>query len=156
MISAFLLVAIGGVASFVLPCTTPFAALAATAALHAGPRRALVIVTCAWAVDELAGFAFFGYPRTHESLALALLALVAAAAAVATATFTRERASAWLVFAGSAVAFEAVFAVGTFALGTSLAMFAPAIDAWVVGANAVFFTIFEAGQRVQATAAARR
>ncbi len=150
MTYTLLLIAIAGCASFLLPCTAPFVALAATVALHAGARRALVVVAAAWALDECIGFAFFGYPRTSESFALAALALVCAALAVTAASLVRARGGApWLAFAGAAVAFEAAFALGTFALGMSLAMFAPAIDAWVIGANVLFFVAFELGYRLE-------
>jgi hypothetical protein len=148
MITTVFIIAIAGTASFLFPCTTPFVALAATLVTHGGARRALLGVGAAWAIDESAGFLFFGYPHTTESYGLAAAALASAAAAVAAAAIVRRRrSSAWLGFVVAALAFECVFAIATLALGETLAMFAPAIDAWVIGANAIFFAVFELARR---------
>jgi hypothetical protein len=145
------LIALGGFVSLLLPCVTPFGALAACAALRGRSRYALLVIAATWLVNEAAGFGFFGYPRTGESLAWALLSLVAAAVATvvcAAVVFAlRKRPYALRAAAAAATAtlvFEGALYLAARIAGMSLAGFALPIDVLVIETNALFFLAFEA------------
>ncbi len=151
MLTTLVLIATGGFASLLLPCVTPFGALAACAALRGRLRSALFVVGATWAVNEAAGFFFFGYPRTSDSYAWALLQVIAAAVATAVAAAvvagTRKRPffmRAVLTLAVATLVFESALALAARLAGLSLAAFSLPIDALVIETNVLFFLAFEA------------
>lgn len=84
-----LLAAASVLLSFRLSCATPFAALAALAAIHMKRNEGFALVGLAWALNQIVGFGFLGYPHDAQSYAwgaaigVAALATFAAASAVA-------------------------------------------------------------------------
>jgi hypothetical protein len=70
-------------ASFALACATPFAAFAVVAAAMLPLRRALLVVTGAWLVNQSVGFGPLHYPVDGSTLAWGFV--IGAAALVATA-----------------------------------------------------------------------
>lgn len=52
-----------------LACMTPFAALAALAAMHLRRRDGLTLMGLAWAASQLVGFGLLGYPHDPATLA---------------------------------------------------------------------------------------
>jgi hypothetical protein len=55
-------------ASFVFACATPFAALAALAALHMGRRDAFLFTGIAWAANQAIDYGFLHYPRSGTAM----------------------------------------------------------------------------------------
>ena len=163
MLVTGVLIALGGFVSFLLPCVTPFGALAACAALRGRSRYALLVVAATWLINEAAGFAFFGYPRTGDSYAWALLSLIAAIAATvvcaAVAFALRERpyvVRAALVLVTATLVFEGALFLAARIAGMSLDGFALPIDLLVIETNALFFLAFEAGAFALAALLPRR
>ena len=82
--------------SFAAACATPFAALAAVAALTLSRGDAYRIAVAVWLADQIVGYAIHGYPRTLESVAwgatIGAAALLATWAARAAATGLRATA----------------------------------------------------------------
>ncbi|MDA9506497.1 hypothetical protein XI09_18050 [Bradyrhizobium sp. CCBAU 11386] len=70
-------------ASFALACATPFAAFAVVAAAMLPLRRALLVVTGAWLVNQSIGFGALHYPIDGSTIAWGFV--IGAAALVATA-----------------------------------------------------------------------
>ena len=163
MLVTSVLIALGGFVSFLLPCVTPFGALAACAALRGRSRYALLVVAATWLINEAAGFASFGYPRTGDSYAWALLSLVAALVATvvcATVAFAlRERSyvvRAASVLVTATLVFEGSLFLAARIAGMSLDGFALPIDLLVIETNALFFFAFEAGAFALAAILTRR
>jgi hypothetical protein len=73
-------------ASLIFACATPFAALAAVAALTLPPRLALITTMGVWLGNQAVGFLMLGYPLTASALAwgpiLGGAAIVATAVAI--------------------------------------------------------------------------
>jgi hypothetical protein len=65
----FLIVAGSVGFSFVFACATPFAALAALAALNMPRRDVFSVMGMAWAANQLIGYGLLGYPQTWDSFA---------------------------------------------------------------------------------------
>lgn len=146
MVNFFLIVATGGLIAFLLPCVTPFGALAAWAVMRRGARFGLMVVTGAWGLNEAVGFTVFHYPQTGDSYAWALLSLSAAVVATYLASgvahATRERSTAWrtmAVLVVGVVGFELALAVGALTSGRAMGGFSLDIDALVVETNVLFF-----------------
>ncbi|SFN01466.1 hypothetical protein SAMN05216573_1071 [Bradyrhizobium sp. Rc3b] len=70
-------------ASFAFACATPFAAFAVIAAAMLPQRRALLVVTGAWLVNQTIGFGVLHYPVDANTIAWGFL--IGAAALLATA-----------------------------------------------------------------------
>lgn len=56
------------VGSLAFSCATPFAALAALAALHMDRRDAFIFIGASWLANQAVGFAFLDYPLTWDCL----------------------------------------------------------------------------------------
>lgn len=96
-------------------CATPFAALAALAALDFNRKEGLLVVLAVWLANQFVGFAFLGYP--HEAttyawgLAIGLAALASYVAARAVSTKLPNANLAIVCAASLAAAFIAYEAV---------------------------------------------
>lgn len=73
------------VGSLLLACVFPFASFAALAALTMTPRRGLMLVTGAWAVNQATGFFLMSFPWDAQAVGhgIAILAATLAATIVA-------------------------------------------------------------------------
>jgi hypothetical protein len=73
------------VGSLLLACVFPFASFAALAALTMAPRRGLMLVTAAWAVNQATGFFLMSFPWDAQAVGhgIAILAATLAATVVA-------------------------------------------------------------------------
>jgi len=109
-----LLAGAGVLTSFALACATPFAALAALAALHLRRADAFGLVALAWLANQAIGYGFLNYPVTWDTLAWGVMIAVAACAALAAAEFAERaagrRRGAAGALAGHLAAFAAAFA----------------------------------------------
>ncbi len=79
------------VGSLLLACVFPFASFAALAALTMTPRRGLVLVTAAWALNQATGFFLMSFPWDAQAVGhgIAILAAVLAATVVARTALTK-------------------------------------------------------------------
>jgi hypothetical protein len=96
-------------ASLIFACATPFAALAAVAALTLPPRLALITTMGVWLGNQAVGFLMLGYPLTASALAwgpiLGGAAIVATAVAIqVSAQFDRADLRHWLAVFAAALA----------------------------------------------------
>ena len=66
-----LLTAASTATTLVLACSTPFAALAALAAVHMRRNDAIRLVVMAWLASQVVGFAVHDYPRDPKTIAWA-------------------------------------------------------------------------------------
>ncbi len=73
------------VGSLLLACVFPFASFAALAALTMTPRRGLMLVAAAWAVNQATGFFLMSFPWDAQAVGhgIAILAATLAATIVA-------------------------------------------------------------------------
>src|SRR4051812_29768671 len=69
--------------SFAFACATPFAALAALAALHLRRADAFGLVALAWLANQAIGYGFLHYPATWDSLAWGVMIGLATCTALA-------------------------------------------------------------------------
>ena len=125
-----------------MACATPFAALAALAALHMSRRDGLALIGIAWLADQAVGYGLLGYPRTANSFAWGVIlgvgAFVALLAAQALAGRLRDRGAVLaggLAFAGALVAYEGVLVVATAVLASGAEAFSLPIVGWVLRVN---------------------
>lgn len=127
-------------------CVTPFAALAALAALTLPRNEALLAVGGVWLVNQAVGFGWLNYPPSGECVAWGIALGIGIMLAVLAARQAAARfAGAGKVAAGAAgflAAFAAhqlfLFAVAATLLGGTGA-FAPAIVGQVLAVNAAAF-----------------
>jgi hypothetical protein len=96
-------------ASMIFACATPFAALAAVAAVTLPPRLALITTMGVWLGNQAVGFLMLGYPLTAGALAwgpiLGGAAIVATAVAIqVSARFDRADLRYWLLVFAAALA----------------------------------------------------
>jgi hypothetical protein len=79
------------VGSLLLACVFPFASFAALAALTMTPRRGLILVTAAWALNQATGFFIMSFPWEAQAVGhgIAILAATLAATVVARAVLTK-------------------------------------------------------------------
>lgn len=105
--SAFLLVA-SAVGSLVFACVTPFAALAAVAAMTLPLPLALATTMSVWLSNQAIGFLVLAYPVSGNSLGWGLALGLAALAALAATSFITKRVDdrsasrRWIVGLGAA------------------------------------------------------
>lgn len=141
-----LLVAASIAFSFALACATPFAALAAMAALFMRRRDGFVLIAAAWFANQCVGYGFLHFPRTTDSFAwglmIGLAALAATQAAIVAKTYAKTAiAGGAIAFAAAFVAYEAVlFATGVVA--SDLSGFSAAIVGYIFWVNALAFIGF--------------
>lgn len=144
--SAFLIVG-SAVGSLALACATPFAALAAVAALTLPLRMALITSMGVWLANQAIGFGLLAYPMTASSLVwgpvLGASALAATAAAAHVAgLFDRSDIRRWLaVFAAALVVQQALVLAFGLLEGTSSLTVAAGVSGmnvlWLVGLAAI-------------------
>jgi hypothetical protein len=81
------------VGSLLLACVFPFASFAALAALTMTPRRGLMLVTAAWALNQATGFFLMSFPWDAQAVGhgIAILAATLAATVVARAAVDAVR-----------------------------------------------------------------
>jgi hypothetical protein len=70
------------VTTLLLACATPFAALAALAALHMRQRDGIILMLFAWAASQAIGFGVLHYPHDPKTLAWGVGLATAAVASV--------------------------------------------------------------------------
>lgn len=78
------------VGSLLLACVFPFASFAALAALTMTPRRGLVLVTAAWAVNQATGFFLMSFPWDAQAVGHGIAILAATLAATVVARLVAE------------------------------------------------------------------
>jgi hypothetical protein len=131
--------------SFVFACATPFAALAALAALFLPRRDAFILIGITWAANQVIGFGFLHYPQTWDSFswgaAMGVAALVATAAAIGGESLGRRFGWAFaavMTFAISFAANQLVLFAATSVLPAG-GGFAPDVIVYVLEVNGLAF-----------------
>ena len=126
-----MVVALGVGLSLFFACATPFAALAALAALKAERRDAAGVVGLTWAGNQAVGYGCLGYPWAWDSVAWGLaIGLSAALALLAAVALVPRRPASFAIslpFIGAFAAYELGLYIASFVLPGSDAAFAPAI-----------------------------
>jgi hypothetical protein len=147
--AAFLMVA-STAGSLLFACATPFAAIAAIAALTLPARLALVATMGVWLGNQAVGFLLLGYPFTASSLAwgpvLGGSAILAAAAAIYVARgLDRADLRRWPAAIAAALVVQQglVLAAGLVEGTASLK-----VAAGVIALNAVWFAALAIIQRL--------
>jgi hypothetical protein len=79
------------VGSLLLACVFPFASFAALAALTMTPRRGLMLVTAAWAVNQATGFFLMSFPWDAQAVGHGVAILAATMAATVVARFVADK-----------------------------------------------------------------
>jgi hypothetical protein len=130
-------------ASLIFACATPFAALAAVAALTLPPRLALITTMGVWLGNQAVGFLMLGYPLTASALAwgpiLGGVAIVATAVAIqVSAQFDRADLRHWLaVFAAALATQQGLVLAASLIEGTASLTVAAGVSAlnavWAAG-----------------------
>jgi len=131
--------------SFVFACATPFAALAALAALFLPRRDAFVLIGINWLANQMIGYGFLHYPQTWDSFAwgaaIGIAALVATEAGLGGESLGRRfglASAAVMTFAISFAAYEFALFAATAVLPVG-GGFAPAVMLYVLEVNGVAF-----------------
>ena len=114
--------------TWALACMTPFAALAALAAVHLRRGDGVALMAAAWVASQAVGFGILGYPHDPLTLAWGLALGLAAIGAVLGADLIVARVAAASLpvrlaaaFVAAFVAFKAVLLVADVVLGGSFA-----------------------------------
>jgi hypothetical protein len=79
------------VGSLLLACVFPFASFAALAALTMTPRRGLMLVTAAWAVNQATGFFLMSFPWDAQAVGHGIAILAATLAATVVARYVADK-----------------------------------------------------------------
>ena len=79
------------VGSLLLACVFPFASFAALAALTMTPRRGLMLVTAAWALNQATGFFIMSFPWEAQAVGHGIAILAATLAATVVARFALDK-----------------------------------------------------------------
>lgn len=113
------------VGSFIFACATPFAALAALAALFLPRRDALTLMIFNWLANQVIGYGFLHYPQTWDSFAWGVAIGLSALAALPAAWWAEglARRAGWSVsamagFIAAFVSYEVVLYAATAVLPT--------------------------------------
>jgi hypothetical protein len=128
-----LIVVSGPCLSPIFACATPFAALAALAALKLGWRDRIVVLGLVWLANQAIGFGLLGYPRRWDSAAWGLAIGASTALAVLAARGLSTTRPAPLAVSLPFIAAFAVFELGLYIAGTMLPGSERAFTAAVVG-----------------------
>lgn len=96
--------------SFVFACATPFAALAALAALNMPQRDVYSVVGGAWVANQAIGYGFLHYPQTWDSFAWGGAIGIACAVGAVASVIVAPRIARWGKVTSVAAAFLAAFA----------------------------------------------
>jgi hypothetical protein len=168
---AAFLVAASAIGSLVFACVTPFAAVAAVAALTLPLRPALVTSVGAWLANQAVGYGLLAYPIDAQSLSwgltLGVAAIAATAAASAVVSRLRDRAEPARWVAGFVAAFavhQAVLFATSLVLGSGEGFTAAAVSGiatlnaiWAAGLALVFrATVAVLGRTAGASLTTRR
>lgn len=154
--SAFLIIG-SAVGSLAFACATPFAAVAAVAALTLPARAALITALGAWLGNQAVGFLLLAYPVTADSLAwgpvLGGSAILATAVAIRIAArFEGTDLRCWLAAFTAALAMQqAIVLAASFVDGTASLQ----VAATVSGLNMIWFLALAVVQRLLAGVVAR-
>lgn len=136
-----LIVASGTCLSPFFACVTPFAALAALAALKLGPRDGFVVIGFVWLANQAIGYGFLGYPWTWDSvawgLAIGACSGLAVVAAKALSTARPAPLAISLPFMAAFTAFEFGLYVAGYVLPGSNGAFSAAVVGQIFLTNAV-------------------
>ncbi|MDR3534076.1 MAG: hypothetical protein P4L90_26360 [Rhodopila sp.] len=114
-------------------CATPFAALAALAALKLNRRDAAAIVGLVWLANQAIGYGFLGYPWTWDSAAWGVAIGVSAGFAVLAARGLSTTRPASLAVSLPFMAAFAAFELGLYVAGFMLPGSDGAFSASVIG-----------------------
>ncbi|PWR17772.1 hypothetical protein [Zavarzinia compransoris] len=138
----------GAAFSLVLACATPFAALAAIAALNLSRRDAVLAVVLAWAVNQAIGFGLLSYPHDASTYAwggaIGISALLSLAGAVAAAGLLARRHALVRGLAGFVAAFvvwQLALYASALAIGNGEGAFSAAIVGYVLQMNVLALAI---------------
>jgi hypothetical protein len=141
-----LLTAASVVLSGVYACATPFAALAALAALDGNRRDGLLLIGSVWLANQIVGFGFLGYPHELQAyawgvaiLAGAVAAFLSAGALVAAVPLMSAIATASGAFLTALIACQAVLYAATFVLPNGEGAFSFAVVSYVATVDAIAF-----------------
>lgn len=131
--------------SVVFACATPFAALAAVAALSMNRRDAFIVTGMTWLANQAVGFGFLHYPHAWDSFAWG----VAIAAGAMAATTVAEiggglRRFGWVIaipaaFAAAFAGYEITLYAATAVLPSDSSAFSPAVVLYILKVNVVAF-----------------
>ncbi|MEG6510063.1 hypothetical protein V6C03_13920 [Methyloligella sp. 2.7D] len=132
--------------SWALACITPFAALAAIAALTLSRRNAFLMVGVAFLINQAVGFLLLGYPHTLDTYGWGVAIGVAALAATYVASLAPEKSDSKVAvivmgFLGAFVAYELVLMAATAVL-PSEGGFSFAVIGKVFWINALAYAAF--------------
>lgn len=134
--------------SVVFACATPFAALAAVAALTMRRRDAVLTILLAFAVNQAVGFGLLDYPQDASTIAWGAGIGVAALAALFAALYGGRVASSggvaalWIgAFAAAFAALQLALYMTGLAIGTGMGGFRAEIVFWVFQLNAVALVV---------------
>lgn len=134
------------VTSFVLACATPFAALAAVAALIMNRRDAFIATAATWVATQAVGYGLLHYPHTWNSvgwgIAIGLGAMIATAVAAGIGRALRPVSQVFTVlasFAAAFVSFEITLYAATFVLSSDSSAFSLAIVLYILKVNVIAF-----------------
>jgi len=134
------------VLSGVYACATPFAALAASAALDGNRRDGLLLIAVIWFANQVVGFGFLGYPLELQAYVWGIVILASAVAAFLLArefVATLPRMSTFAIAPGAfliAFAGDQMMLYGaTFILPSSENGFSLAVVSYVATVNLIAF-----------------
>jgi hypothetical protein len=149
---AAFLVAASAIGSLVFACATPFAAVAAVAAMTLPLRAALATSTGVWLANQAVGFGLLAYPVEFTSLAWGVALVAASLAATVAAWWASVRLGGqaeparWMAaFAAALLAHQAVLFATSLVLGGGEGFTASAVGGiaalnaiWAAGLGLVF------------------
>lgn len=114
-----------------LGCATPFAALAALAAVHMRRKDGTALVIAAWLASQIVGFGLLGYPHDAQTLGWGATLVVAAVTAAlgagvagGLASYASRLATAYAL---AFVAFKGIILLASLGLGGTETLAAPAL-----------------------------
>lgn len=129
-----LLTAASTATTLVFACATPFPALAALAAMHMRCRDGLILILLSWAVSQIIGFAWLGYPHDPATIGWAAALACAAVGSVwgADQALLRMATSSRVIrlvaaYVAAFIAFKAIILLWAFPLGGVTTALSPEI-----------------------------
>lgn len=132
--------------SLVFACATPFAALAALAALYMNRRDALLIIGVTWVANQAVGYGFLHYPHTWNSLtwgiAIGFGAIISTVIAAKIGSVLRPFGEVLTVlssFAAAFVGYEIALYAATAMLPSDSSAFSLAVVLYILKVNAAAF-----------------
>jgi len=142
--------------SLIFACATPFAALAALAAVKMPRGEALTLTGCAWLANQFVGFFVLHYPQTWDSFAwgsaIGVACLVATLGAEESLRFSKTNlAQLTLAFVTACCLYEGVLFASTALLPSGPDAFSFHIVARIFEINAVAFVALLILHRVAST-----